>query len=68
MIVDQLNESWIYLRNSGNSQEIPENENPKKGINIVQKILDSNKQQKDKRFASELSKHIKILIPKQILQ
>ena len=50
----------ITLRNSINSKEIPENENPKKIVNIVEKILDFNKQQKDKG--------IKILTPKKMLQ
>ena len=36
------------LRNSVNSKEIPENENPKKVVNIFSKILDFNKQQKGK--------------------
>ena len=38
----------IDLRSSINSKEIPENENPKKVVNIVEKILDFNKQQKGK--------------------
>ena len=43
-IVKYLNEPLIDLRNSINSKEIPENENPKKVVNIVEKILDFNKQ------------------------
>ena len=50
----------INLRNSINSKEIPENENPKKAVDIVEKILDFNKQRK--------GKGIKRLTPKQILQ
>ena len=38
----------IDLRNSSNIKEIPENENQKKVVNIVEKILDFNKQQKGK--------------------
>ena len=47
-IEKNINESLINLRNSINSQEIPENENPKKIVNIVEKILDFSKQQKVK--------------------
>ena len=48
------------LRNSINCKGIPENENPKKVVNIVEKIIDCNKKQK--------GKVIKILTPKQMLQ
>ena len=48
------------LRNSINSKGIPENENPKKVVNIVEKIINCNKKQK--------GKVIKILSPKQMLQ
>ena len=48
------------LRNSINSKGIPENENPKKVVNIVEKIIVCNKKQK--------GKVIKILSPKQMLQ
>ena len=50
----------IELRNSINSEEIPENENPKKVVNIFEKIIDFNKSQK--------GKELKILTPKPILQ
>ena len=40
----------------------------KKVVNIVEKILDFNKQQKGKRCPSDLAAHIKILIPKHMLQ
>ena len=50
----------IDLRNDINSKEIPENENPKKVVDIVEKSLYFNKQQK--------GKGLKILTPKQILQ
>ena len=49
----------IDLRNDINRKEIPENENPKKVADIVEKIPDFNKQQK--------VKGIKILTPKQRL-
>ena len=38
----------IELRNSINSKEISGNENPKKVVNIVEKIFDFNKKQKGK--------------------
>ena len=50
----------INLRNFIKSKEIPENENPKKIVNIAEKIFDFNKQQK--------GKEIKILTSKQMLQ
>ena len=50
----------IHLRHSINSKEIPENKNPKKVVNIVEKILYFNKQQKVER--------IKILTSKKMLQ
>ena len=59
-IVKNLNESLIYLSKFINSKEIPENQNPEKVVNIAEKTLDFNKQQKSKR--------IKILTPKQMLQ
>ena len=68
IIVKYLNESLIDLRNSTNSKEIPEHENPKKVADIVEKILDFNKQQKGKGLPSDLATFIKILTPKQMLQ
>ena len=59
-IVKIVNEALINLRNSINSKEIPENENSKKIVNIIEKIVDFNKQQK--------GDGIKILTPKQMLQ
>ena len=50
----------IELRNFINSKEFLENENPKKVVNIVEKIIDFNKKQK--------GKGLKILTPKQMLQ
>ena len=48
------------LRNSIYRKEIPENENPKEVVNMVEKIIDFNKEQK--------GKGLKILIPTQMLQ
>ena len=55
----------IDLRNNINRKEIPENENPKKVANIVEKILPS-----DLASVAKVSncKHVKILTPKQMLQ
>ena len=50
----------IDLRNSINSKEIPWNENPKKVVNIVAKILDFSKQQK--------GEEIKVLTLEQMFQ
>ena len=50
----------IDLRNDNNRKEIPENENQKKVVEIVEKILDFNKQQKGKA--------LKLLAPKQMFQ
>ena len=50
----------IDLRNSFNSKEISGNENLEKVVNIVEKILDFNKEHKGRGF--------KILTPKQMLQ
>ena len=59
-IVKYINDSLIDLRNPVNSNKIPDNENPNKTIDIVEKMLIFNKQQK--------SKGLKILTPKQMLQ
>ena len=50
----------IGLRNANNKKEISEHKNPNKLVDIVQKILDFNKQQK--------GKGLKILTSKQLLQ
>ena len=50
----------VDLRNSINSKEIIENGNPRKVIGIVEKVLNFNKQQKDKE--------LKILTPQQKFQ
>ena len=59
MELKKNNNGLIELRNSINSKEIPENENPKKIVNIVEKILNFNKQQKGKGRPSDLDIHIK---------
>ena len=50
----------LNLRNDVNKNRISKNENPKKIISIVEKIIALNKQQK--------SRELKLLNPKQILQ
>ena len=58
-LVNSVNDGLIDLRNAINRKEIPENENPNKIVDIVEKILNFNKQQK--------GKGLKILTPKQML-
>ena len=75
-IVKHINDGFIKFRNSINSKEIPENENPTKVVNIVEKILDFHKQDKGKVRPLDLARvakvsdcrRIKILTPKQIFQ
>ena len=67
-IVNHVNDALIDLRNSVNKKGIPGSENPPEVINVVEKILESNKQQKGKGRPSDLDTCLKILIPKQILQ
>ena len=59
-IVKNINNGLIELRNSINSKEMPENENPKKVVNIVEKIINFNEKQK--------GKGLKILTPKKMFQ
>ena len=47
-LVNNINDRLIGLRNAINRKEIPQNENPNKTADIVQKILEFNKQQKSK--------------------
>ena len=54
-LVNSIDKSLIDLRNAYIIGAVPENENPKKITNIVEKIIDLNKQQKGKA--------IKILTP-----
>ena len=66
----------IDLKNSTIKIEFSENENLNKIVDVVEKILDFNKQQKSKGRPSDLARvakvsdrpHIKILTPKQMLQ
>ena len=58
----------IDLRNYINRKEILENENPEKVVDIVEKILNLNKQQSGKGLRLDLAKHIKKLNPTQMLQ
>ena len=58
--VNNVNNGLIDLRNDIKRKKITENENPKKVVDIVEKIIDFSKQQKGKR--------IKKLTPKQVLQ
>ena len=59
-IENVINDGLIDLRNGINRKEIPENENQKKVVEIVEKILDFNKQQKRKA--------LKLLSRKQMFQ
>ena len=59
-LVCNVNDGFIDLRNAIIIKEIPENENPNKIVDIVEKILDFGKQQK--------GKEIKVLTPKQLIQ
>ena len=59
-LVNNINNGSIDLRNNINRKEVPENGNPEKIDNIVEKILDFNKQRK--------GKGIKILTPEQMLK
>ena len=56
------------LRNEINRKKNPEHENPKKVADIVEKLLDFNKQQKSKEPPSELVMRFKILTTKQMLE
>ena len=59
----------IDLRNDINRKEIPKNKNPKKVADIVEKILNFNKQQKGKGLPSDFDRtQFKILTPKQMFQ
>ena len=47
-LVNNVNDGLIDLMSAIIRKEIPENENPNKIIDIVEKILDFNKQQRGK--------------------
>ena len=59
-LVNNINDALTDLRNVIIKKETPKNENPNKTINIVEKVLQFNNQQKSRR--------LKILTPKQKLQ
>ena len=58
----------IDLRNPINSKETLKNENPNKIINIVEKILDFNKQEKGTARPLDLATRLKIFFSKQMFQ
>ena len=49
-LVNHVNDALIDLRNATNIGAIPENENPNKIVDVAEKILDFNKQQKGKEL------------------
>ena len=49
-----------------NRKDIPENQNPNRIVDIVEKTLDFNKQQKGKGRASDVATRFKILAIKQM--
>ena len=51
-IVKDINDSLIELKNI-NTKKIPKNENPNKIVDIVEKILNFNKQQKGNALPSD---------------
>ena len=58
----------INLGNDINRKKSRENETPKKVTNIVEKLLDLNKQQKDKGLSLDWDTQLKKLTPKQMLE
>ena len=59
----------IDLRNCITTGAIPENENPNKIVDIIEKFLDFNKQQKGKGLLLGFYRsQLKILSPKKMLQ
>ena len=75
-LVNNVNDQLIDLKTATIKNEFLKNENLNKIVDIVEKILDFNKQQKSKGRPSDLARvakvsdrpHIKILTPKQMLQ
>ena len=63
-LVSDVNDGLIHLRNAIIRQEILEI----KQLILLKKILDFNKKGKGEGRTSELTKRIKILIPKELLQ
>ena len=58
-IVNNINNGLIDKRNDINRREISESKNPKKVVDIVEKVLEFNKQQKGKEIFYFLSKCFK---------
>ena len=58
----------IKLMEAISMKEIPENENPKKVTNIVERIFNFNEPKKGKRRLSDLSTRLKILTSKQMFR
>ena len=54
-LVNNINDGLIDLKKADNKKQIPENENPKKVVNIVEKILNFNKRQKGKKLPLDLA-------------
>ena len=64
-LVNDINDKLIGLRNAIIKNEIPENENPNKIVDIIEKMLDFNKA---KGRPSDLTTCIKLLTSTQMLQ
>ena len=64
-LVNDINDKLIGLRNAIIKNEIPENENPNKLVDIIEKMLDFNKA---KGRPSDLTTCIKLLTSTQMLQ
>ena len=58
----------IKLMEDISMKEIPENENPKKVTNIVERIFNFNEPKKGKRRLSDLSTRLKILTSEQMFR
>ena len=67
-LVNTINNALTDLRNAIIVGAIPENENPNKIVNIVEKILDFNKEQKGKGLSLDFYHSQFKLNPKQMLQ
>ena len=63
----------VELKNTIDWKEVPKNQSPEKVVDIVEEILNFNKQQKGKGIPWDLAKvfdcrNLRILNPKQMLQ
>ena len=68
-LVNNINDALIDLRNSIIKWAIPENENSNKIVDIIEQVLDFNKQQKGKKLPLGVyCSQLRILSPKQMLQ